>query len=41
MLYRARPGWYHDRKLIALLDQAHQQLAAPILLVWDVSYRGW
>jgi hypothetical protein len=35
MLYRTRPGWYHDRDLIALLDQAHQELAAPILLVWD------
>lgn len=35
MLYRTRPGWYRDRDLIALLDQAHQELAAPVLLVWD------
>ncbi|MEY9211648.1 hypothetical protein [Thermobifida halotolerans] len=35
MLYRSRPGWYHDRDLITLLDAAHQELAAPILLVWD------
>lgn len=35
MLYRTWPGWYHDRDLIALLDEVHQRLAAPILLVWD------
>lgn len=35
MLYRSRPGWYRDRELIALLDQAHQELAAPSILVWD------
>lgn len=33
MLYRTRPGWYHDRDLIALLDAAHQELAAPIIVV--------
>lgn len=24
ILYRPRPGWDHDRDLIALLDQAHR-----------------
>jgi hypothetical protein len=35
MLYRTKPGWYRDRDLIALLDEAHQVLKAPIILIWD------
>lgn len=35
MLYRTKSGWYRDRDLIALLDEAHQVLDTPIILVWD------
>jgi hypothetical protein len=35
LIWRTRPGWYHDRELIDLLDTAHQRLAAPIILIWD------
>ncbi|NYH50833.1 hypothetical protein HNR06_000422 [Nocardiopsis arvandica] len=35
MPYRTRPGWYRDRELFALVNEAHQELAAPILLVWN------
>jgi DDE superfamily endonuclease len=35
LIWRTKPGWYHDRELIDLLDQAHQQLAAPMILIWD------
>lgn len=35
LIWRTKPGWYHDHELMGLLDQAHQRLAAPITLVWD------
>jgi putative transposase len=35
LIWRTRPGWYHDRELTGLLDQAHQQLAAPMVVIWD------
>jgi putative transposase len=35
LIWRTRPGWYHDRELIDLLDHAHQRLAASIILIWD------
>lgn len=35
LIWRTRPGWYHDGELIELLDQAHHQLAAPMILIWD------
>lgn len=35
LIWRTKPGWYHDGELIDLLDQAHQQLAAPMILIWD------
>lgn len=35
LIWRTKPGWYHDRELIDLLDTAHQRLAAPMILVWD------
>ena len=28
------PQWYHDTELIPLLDQAHQQLGAPLILIF-------
>ncbi|MHA6801196.1 transposase [Bounagaea algeriensis] len=30
-----RRGWWHDTALIRLLDQAHQQLQTPLILIWD------
>jgi putative transposase len=35
LIWRTRPGWYHDRQLIDLLDTAHQRLSAPMILIWD------
>ena len=35
LIWRTKPGWYHDGELTGLLDQAHQQLAAPMILIWD------
>lgn len=35
LIYRIRAGWYRDRDLIPLLDQAHQALDAPMVLIWD------
>jgi hypothetical protein len=35
LIWRTKPGWYHDRELIELLDQAHQRLAAPMVVIWD------
>jgi putative transposase len=38
LLYRGRKGepkGFRDTDLIRLLDAAHQQLGAPIVLVWD------
>jgi transposase len=35
LIYRIRTGWYRDRDLIPLLDQAHQALHAPMILIWD------
>ncbi|MEU8892526.1 hypothetical protein [Streptomyces sp. NPDC048442] len=33
LIYRIGTGWYRD--LIPLLDQAHQALGAPMVLIWD------
>ncbi|MCP3013014.1 transposase [Nocardiopsis dassonvillei] len=35
MLFRTRPGWYHDRDLVAFVDGVHRVLEAPVILVWD------
>lgn len=35
MLFRTRPGWYHDRDLVAFVDGVHRVLDAPVILVWD------
>jgi transposase len=35
LIHRTLPGRWRDRDLVALLDQAHQALDAPMVLVWD------
>lgn len=35
MLFRTRPGWYHDRDLVAFVDGVHRVPGAPVILVWD------
>ncbi|CAL9328973.1 hypothetical protein SUDANB121_00042 [Nocardiopsis dassonvillei] len=35
LLFRTRPGWYHDRDLISFVDGVHRVLGTPVILVWD------